>query len=289
MNPASLLLCVVLSAAPNGAPVFVELDRAFELHQAGALVLDARKSPKAPFVAGAVVVDWIDYRDGLLPTGRLDSDLERLAHRLGELGLSENRSVLITGDMNEGWGEEGRIWWMLRHLGLRSVFILNGGVRSWVSAQRPTQHKATKPAKGTPMKLKPDAGLLANKHQVDRLRQDPHAVVLDVREPSEFAGATPYLEARGGHIPGARNLPWRRLLTGDGKLKPAQELELLFSELGITKERPVAAYCTGGVRSAFVVAVLHHHGYLRAANYDGSFWEWARDAALPVALPPSAR
>jgi thiosulfate/3-mercaptopyruvate sulfurtransferase len=274
-----------LSALPSGETVFVTPAQAASLHAAGALVLDARKSPTSPYVAGAVETDWLDYRDGLLPTGRLDSNLERVAKKLRRLGLSHDRSVLVVGDMHEGWGEEARIWWMLRYLGFEDVFILEGGVRAWVKAGFAVSTGLSEARTGPPLVLRNRSELDATWRDVDRLRTDPKAVVLDAREPNEFAGATPFFEARGGHIPGAKNLPWKTLLTPEGSLRSGAELDRIFKDLGITEAHPVVAYCTGGVRSAFVVAVLHHRGYVHAANYAGSFWEWARRDELPVARP----
>ena len=85
--------------------------------------------------------------------------------------------------------------------------------------------------------------------------------LVDVREPEEYAGATLYFEARGGHVPGAENRPWRQLLAGVAALP---------------EDKKVVTYCTGGVRSGMVYLLLRDAGR-DVANYDGSWWEWARE------------
>ena len=105
------------------------------------------------------------------------------------------------------------------------------------------------------------------------------AQLLDTRTRDEHRGETPYFSARGGHIPQSHHADWRWLIDDKGLLPK----EVLLRNLPSSKQ-PLIAYCTGGVRSAFVVAVLHHLGR-RAADYDGSWWEWAGDDALPIATP----
>jgi thiosulfate/3-mercaptopyruvate sulfurtransferase len=106
--------------------------------------------------------------------------------------------------------------------------------------------------------------------------------VLDVREPDEFAGARKYGESRGGHIPGAVNVPRKSFFTESGTLLPKAGVERLLSERGVPPGKPIVVYCTGGVRSGFAFVALKSAGLKAVANYDGSFWEWAADAALPV-------
>jgi thiosulfate/3-mercaptopyruvate sulfurtransferase len=85
--------------------------------------------------------------------------------------------------------------------------------------------------------------------------------VLDVREPDEFAGARKYGEARGGHVPGAVNLPWHGLLA---------------AAPDVPRDRPIVVYCTGGVRSSMAWAALTAHGFVSVTNDDGSWWAWSR-------------
>ena len=107
-------------------------------------------------------------------------------------------------------------------------------------------------------------------------------VLLDVRSDDEWEGATPHFEPRGGRIPGARHLEWRRFVDAHGRLLPAATLETRLRALGISRDDELVVYCTGGVRSAFVWAALRALGWPAVRMYDGSFLEWSKRRELPV-------
>jgi thiosulfate/3-mercaptopyruvate sulfurtransferase len=275
-----LLVASLSVAAPP--PVFVSPARGAELIAAGAVVLDARGGDaKAPFLPGARTVAWMKLRDGLGRTGRLDDDLGALARAFRKRGVSATRPVLVYGAFAEGWGEEGRIWWTLRYLGHPSVHILDGGVAAWTAEDRPTAARAEGKAEPGDFEPRPVAALRADWRAVDAARRSG-AVVLDVRTRAEFDGATPYWSKRGGHVPGARHLDWKTLIGDDGRLLPVDALRDRLGALGLRPDAPIIAYCTGGVRSAFVEAALMHAGFTRAANYDGSWWDWSARSELPI-------
>lgn len=271
---------------PASDPVFLSPEAARPLVDDGALVLDARGgSAEAPFLPGAVATSWRAVRAGLLRDGRLTDPAPARAH-YGALGVRPERAVLVYGAGLDGWGEEGRVWWDLKVLGHPRVFILDGGVDGWLAAGGPVADALADP---TPARFEPAEATSGAK---DDLRTDfrgaawasTQGVVLDARTYEEYWGATPFLSPRGGRVPGARTLHWKRLLDPQGRLRPKDELSRLFASLGVTEDRPVVAYCTGGVRSAFVVAVLRHLA-LPGANYDGSWWDWSAREALPVERP----
>ena len=105
--------------------------------------------------------------------------------------------------------------------------------------------------------------------------------IIDNRTQKEFEGATPYGEKRGGHIPGAIHIDWREFFTEEGKLKNRDTLSILLDKYGIQKDREIVVYCTGGVRSAMAYFVFRHLGQ-KVRNYDGSWWDWSHNLALPV-------
>ncbi|NOY25102.1 MAG: hypothetical protein GXP62_04430 [Oligoflexia bacterium] len=104
----------------------------------------------------------------------------------------------------------------------------------------------------------------------------------DTREQREYDGATPYGEHRGGHIPGAAHVWFADLTDPRGMLLPQDQLRAILEAAGITPDHSIIAYCTGGVRSGFAVAVLRSLGYPRATNYDGGMWEWSSDKRHPL-------
>jgi len=278
-----LSVLLVVPQSKRTETVFVSVaEAAPAIAKVGITVLDARgfrASP--PYLPGAVRIDWLRLRDGWFRTGRLDDDLSSLKAELEKLGISSSRPILVYGAMADGWGEEGRIWWMLRYLGHPEVKILDGGVTAWVNAGLPTANEEAEPTENGRLTVK-----LHRDHRVDAagLERDRHhgLVVIDARTAEEFGGATPYFAARGGHIPGAVNLYWKQLIGKNGLLLPSAVIRERVRRLGVQRDTHVAAYCTGGVRSAFVVAALRHAGLQRVANYDGSWWEWASRDELSV-------
>ena len=272
-----LVLAAALSPWPQ---TFVSVGEV-PLDLAGVTVLDARDD--GPFKRGHIPhaqrADWTKFREGLFIGGRLPDDLSQVAHGLERLGVDDKKRVLVCGAALKGWGEEGRIAWLVMYLGHPAVAVLDGGCQAWTAAGRSfttvrddvTHHHFT---------AKPDERLRARAGDLVQA-MGGKSQVLDVRTTEEFNGKTSYFEARGGHIPGAVHVDHSAVFGVDGRVKSAAALRQLLISAGIDPEKPVIAYCTGGVRSAFVVMALRSAG-VDARNYDGSFWEWASDDKLPV-------
>lgn len=244
-------------------------------------ILDARGASafRQGHLPGAVPIDWTDFRDGWFRTGRLPPDLPALADRLAGYGVDQDRPVVVYGDAREGWGEEGRIAWMLAYLGLREVSILDGGWRAWLAAGLPVSREPARPRPGH-FAARPVAGLRASAEDVEALRQGG-GTVLDVRTLAEWQGATPHFEARGGHVPGAVHLEWKDLLDAQGRLDP-EVARTRLRAAGVDPARPVITYCTAGVRAAEAWIILRALGYPDVRNYDGSWYEWSGDERRPV-------
>ncbi len=253
VSAASLWLA--LGVQPAAAGWIVSPAEAVVLVGGGATVLDTRGRLQyfSSHIPGAVRVDWQIGTTGGLLSGKLGNP-SAVASEFEGLGVDADRPVLVVGAWDKGWGEEGRIAWDLAYLGHPSVSVLEGGMAAWEGA---TSLSLPAPTRGR-FPAKPREALRAT---VASIRAGG-ATVIDVREREEFDGATPYGEAWGGHIPGARSLPWRSLLSG---VTP-----------GVSAEAPLVVYCTGGVRSAMAWLWLTDRGYT-VANYDGSWWEWARE------------
>lgn len=279
---AGLVGLLVAGAQISANPVFVNHRQAAELIKQKAIVLDARgNDAEAPYLPSARPIDWKDLRDGWGRTGRLD-ELSDLQTAFRKLGVQANRPVLVYGAFGKGWGEEGRIWWTLRYLGHSQVYVLNGGISSWVQAGHPTRNKPAEAPRTSAWRVEVHKKLRVDDKATNRARGRPEAKILDTRSREEYLGATPYWSYRGGHIPGARHFDFRRLIGADGQLLPPQALKARFMALGLRPEHRIIAYCTGGVRSAFMVAALMQAGYTNVANYDGSWWEWASQEDLPA-------
>lgn len=260
---------------------FIDVAHAQQLIAQKAIVLDARGDrAAAPYIQGARVAEWTDIRDGWLRTGRLDGDQDRLRRYFEARGVQRGTPVIVYGAMADGWGEEGRIWWTLKYLGHPRVFIIDGGIQRWRQENGPiTAQPAALLGQPTAFEVRKAARLRTDWRKLEAYRRSGASIV-DVRTRAEFDGGTPYWSSRGGHIPGAQWLYWKHLIRADGQLKSVDELRKLFRKAGIDQERPVVTYCTGGVRSAFVVAALTQAG-IPAINYDGSWWDWSA-RPLPV-------
>lgn len=223
---------------------------------------------------GAVHAPWYEFTSG--SDSGLLSDETAIAAWLSAHGVTTERPVVVYGQWDDGWGEEGRIFWMLEYLGHPHAHILDGGYDAWQDAGSPELPSPDSPPGEFMLAI--DPALRATRDEVlSMARDDARGLLLDTRNLDEFQGATPYGEVRGGHIPTAEHLDWRTMLAALER----GENPLAAWEPGPTT--PIVAYCTGGVRSGFAYAVLRASGVTSAANYDGSFWEWAADPSLPVA------
>lgn len=275
-------------AAVSAATVKYERDwivtpkAAYQLIEQGALVLDARGEDlkEDDKLANAVAVTWQDLSEPNLPTkGRLIGDPKVLNQKLQALGISKNRAIVVVGDPLKGWGEDGRIAWTLRTLGHGKVVIADGGLPA-IRNEGPLH---IQPAKVPgDFAVQPTAKWEIRKEEIRAHLPKKDLSILDVREPREYGGKTPYGESRGGHVPGAQGLWYKDLIGKNGKLLPRAEIERVLASKGVTRDREVVAYCTGGIRSGWFTVLLNDLGY-KTRNYAGSMWEWS--AQSPAEYP----
>lgn len=251
-----------------------------------AVILDARRAQDyaAGHLPGAVHVTWQSLADmngkpGDTGWGTLLRP-EQLAAAIGALGVSNDSHVVIYSASPAGWGEDGRIAWTLRSAGLEKVSILDGGIEAWRRAGGEISTEAIAPQPAQFTLAAPDVSLSVDKEGVKASLAT--ARIIDSRSPEEFAGAQKYGEARGGHLPGAINIPWTRVFNENGTLLDPATLAAQMRQAGISPEDEIIAYCTAGIRSAHLVLALREAGFAKARNYDASFHEWAGDSALPL-------
>jgi thiosulfate/3-mercaptopyruvate sulfurtransferase len=262
-----------------------ELDRI--LDRDDVVVVDVRS--KMAFVAsghisGAVAATWHDFSDPASGIkGLLDKDLGRLEKKLGALGISRERQIIVYSNPFDNWGDEGRMYWMLTYLGHPNVRVLDGGWIKWSAEMRRFE---CGPAKPRPAIFKAEANpaLMTVKAEVRALVGAPHpeTVLADARTPEEYSGSVQQGISRGGHIPSAVNVPWNQFFNPDGTVKPVDQIHAILEKEGLSPEKEVICYCTGGVRSAWLYFILKLAGYDRVKNYPGSWWEWGNDFLLPV-------
>jgi len=271
----ALALCLAppIARAASGDGWVIPASRARALLAEGAVLFDARGRSQrwSRPLPGAVAVGWPLFTEPARPhRGKLLADDAVLTERLRALGVSNAGAVVVVTDAGDSWGEDGRIVWTLRSLGHDRSHMVDGGVEALL-AGGPV---AVAPVAQGDFTVTRIAAYLADREQVRAALGQPGVVLLDVREPREYAGETPYGEARGGHLPGAQSLYYRDLLGPDGRVLSGNALRARLAAVGIGPDTPVIAYCTTGIRAGFVTAVLQDAG-IDARNYAGSMTEWA--------------
>ncbi len=228
---------------------------------------------------------WKDYSlDAREVRGQLNQDKKFLADRLNSLGVHPEKSIIIYGDPQNKWREDGRFFWMFEFLGFKKVYLLDNGFEGWESAGFPVERgPGPKPPHPglKPEEIRFDPTTVADRQWILQRLGKPYFAVIDNREQSEYEGATPYGSERGGHIPGALHIDWREFFDAKGRLKPEQNLRALLNRHHIKPGMEVVVYCTGGVRSAMAYFVLRTLGF-SVRNYDGSWWDWSHDPTLPI-------
>ncbi|MBI3127797.1 MAG: sulfurtransferase [Candidatus Tectomicrobia bacterium] len=243
-------------------------------------------------IEGAVGVSWDSQLTDQVRRDLLSNqDWEKL---LSDLGISNNTTIVAYGD-NNNWFAAWFVW-QLKYYGHGDARLMDGGRVKWLKENRPLTTGAPKHPAGS-YKVDParmNKSFRAYRRDVEELLSNGKSFALvDVRSPDEYTGkilAPPGLNEtcqRGGHIPGAANIPWGQAVKEDGSFKPREELEALYKGKGVTPDKPVVAYCRIGERSShswFVLKFLL--GYDNVRNYDGSWTEWGNLVGAPVAKGP---
>ena len=206
-----------------------------------------------------------------------------------ESGIDPRTTVVLYGDSNNWFAAWA--FWQMKVYGHRDVRIMDGGRRKWEREARPLSVDVPNVRKTTYRAVDQDRSLRAFLPDVMTQVERRTIHLVDVRSPQEFSGeilAPPGLPEtcqRGGHIPGAANIPWSKAVNDeDGTFRSADELRTLYRAAGITGDRPIITYCRIGERSSHSWFVLKYLlGHEDTKNYDGSWTEWGNLVAAPVA------
>jgi thiosulfate/3-mercaptopyruvate sulfurtransferase len=254
-------------------------------HRADVAIADVRwyldgRSGRAAYdaghVAGAVFVDLDIWLSGD-PSPRAGRhplpDPQVFARGMAELGIGDEDTVVAYDDA--GGVIAARLVWMLRVTG-HAAALLDGGLAAWDGALE-TASGSRPPARFTPVPWPLDR--LAS---IDEAA-DPANVVLDARQRERYLGAPDPVDARSGHIPGARSLPCRENLDETGRFLPVDELRRRLSAVGVGPSAPVVSYCGSGVTACHNLLAMEHAGMGAGRLYPGSWSQWSHDAGRPVA------
>ena len=236
-------------------------------------------------IPGAIAWAWNTQLSDTIRRDILSQDaLEKL---LSESGIANDSTVVLYGD-NNNWFAAWALW-QLKLYGHKDVRILNGGRKKWLAEGRELSTAVSKYPQTNYRVPAADLSLRAFLPQAQAASREASAVLVDVRSPQEFTGeilAPPGLPEtcqRGGHIPGARNIPWGKACNDDGTFRPFDELKSLYAAEGVDGSKPVIAYCRIGERSSHSWFVLKYLlGYGNISNYDGSWTEWGNLVGAPI-------
>ena len=237
-------------------------------------------------VPGAVKVDWHTDLNDPIVRDYLDSD--RFTALLQAKGIAEDTTVVFYGDKNNWWACYAL--WVFKLFGFKDARIMNGGRRKWIDEGRELSKAAPNYPKTTyHAPSRDDRKIRAFRKDVDA-HLEKHLPLVDVRSPGEYSGQLLHMPdypqegaLRGGHIPGAKSIPWARAVQENGTFKPESELKELYGSQGITPDKNIVAYCRIGERSSHTWFVLTYLlGYPNVRNYDGSWTEWGNLVGAPI-------
>ena len=238
-------------------------------------------------IPGAVLFDWKrDLNDD--PRRDIPSK-QQLEELLGRNGISNDTLIVLYGDFNNWFAAYA--FWDLNYYDVTNVRLMNGGRKKWLLEDRPLSRDTPSYAPVRFTASSPNEDVRAYKDYVIESLGDTGKVLVDVRGPKEFTGevlAPPEYPTehaqRGGHIPGAINIPWSQAVNDeDGTFKGRQDLEALYKSKGVRPDQEVITYCRIGERSSHTWFVLKYLlGYPKVRNYDGSWTEWGNSVRLPI-------
>jgi len=239
-------------------------------------------------IPGAVEVDWT--RDLNDPVRRDYLGREGFEALMRRSGISRDTTVVLYGDRNNWWATYA--YWVFQLFGHSKAKIMDGGRLKWANEGRPlTRDVPGYPASGYQAPERNDKTIRAYRDEVLR-HVEKSGRMVDVRSPAEYTGERLHMPdypnegaLRGGHIPGAANIPWARAINADdGTFKNAAELRAIYEDEAKTKpDDDVIVYCRIGERSSHTWFVLTHLlGYKNVRNYDGSWTEWGNLVGVPI-------
>lgn len=236
-------------------------------------------------ISGAIGWNW---QTQLCDRVRRDVlDPRSFAELCKNAGISPGDTVVFYGD-NNNWFAAWAFWQFKMH-GHKDVRLMNGGRKKWELEKRALTADAPKVTKSSYAAPAADDSIRAYLRDVMEVHTSGKVNLVDVRSPDEFTGkvlAPPNLPEtcqRGGHIPGAKSIPWAKAVNDDGTFKTADELKALYTGAGIDLSKPTIAYCRIGERSSHSWFVLKYLlGQKDVKNYDGSWTEWGNLVAAPI-------
>jgi thiosulfate/3-mercaptopyruvate sulfurtransferase len=238
-------------------------------------------------IKGASLIWW--KRDVNDPVTRDIVNKEQFEKLMSKNGIAPDSEVILYGDFNNWFA--AFVFWVFKYYGHKNIKIMNGGRKKWELENRQYTTEEPQISSITYTAQPPDEKIRAYLDDVRAAYKKPQYTLVDVRSPKEFSGEItappeyPMEHAqRGGHIPGANNIPWATAVNdADGTFKTVEELKKNYEPKGVTSDKNVICYCRIGERSSHSWFVLKYLlGYQNVVNYDGSWTEWGNMIRNPI-------
>lgn len=237
-------------------------------------------------IPGAVKVDWHTDLQDLVNRDFIDkSGFEAL---MRAVGITTETTVVFYGDKNNWYACYA--FWLFKYYGHADARVMDGGRAKWEAEGRPWTRETTRRPTTEYVAQNPDTSIRAFRDDVMALVTAGAGALVDVRSPQEYTGEVIHMMGypqegaqRGGHVKGARNIPWGKAANPDGTFKSADELRGIYGGEGITADKDVITYCRIGERSSHTWFVLTYLlGFDTVRNYDGSWTEWGSMVNVPI-------
>ena len=260
------------------------------LNNSNVRIIESNEDPllyPSGHIPGAVEVDWVKDLNDPLRRDYLDkAGFEALA---GRIGITPDTTVVFYGDKSNWWATYAL--WVFELFGHTNAKIMDGGRLKWTNENR--ELTRDKPSITPTTYTAPERDDSVVRAFRDRVLQhvEANGQLVDVRSPAEYSGEKLHMEGypqegamRGGHVPGAKSVPWSRAANEDGTFKSADELKAIYlEEQGLNPDEPTIAYCRIGERSSHTWFVLKNLlGFSDVRNYDGSWTEWGNSVGVPI-------
>lgn len=240
-------------------------------------------------IPGTVKLDWhVDVQN---PLNRDFVDQQGLEQLFSRWGINNDTTIVLYGDRNNWYAAYS--FWLFKQFGHKNLKLLNGGRAKWEAEGHPYTKEVPQFAAATYHAQPANENIRAFRDQVYAGLNNLNRRLIDVRSPQEYTGELLHMvnypqegAQRGGHIPGAKNIPWAIAANADGTFKSADELRQIYQDKDITPDKEVITYCRIGERSAHTWFVLTQLlGYPNVRNYDGSWTEWGSLVRAPIEKP----
>jgi len=243
--------------------------------------LDARRQFEMAHIPGAVFFDQDEVVDKNSHLPHTIPSAQDFAAHVGAMGISDGNRIIVYEQV--GYFAAPRVWWLFRLMGARHVYVLDGGLQAWAA----DGYEVTDtPTPVTSAIFTPDfqSQAVVGLEEMRKIVAEGTIQIADARGRARFSGyeGEPRPGMRGGHMPGAYNIPYPNMLRDDGHLKSLSQLRMAFEEAGLDIDKPVVTSCGSGVTAAILTLALQALGNKSVRLYDGSWSEWGSLSDVPI-------